>query len=94
MPYISGEYRDDFDFCAEQIAERAETSGELNYAITKICDKFVMRNGENYENYNRVLGVLEAVKMELYRRKVVPYEDKKMRENGDVYSFESKEDKE
>lgn len=92
MPYIKADLRDDFDFCVKQIAERVNTSGELNYAITRICDKFVMMNGESYTNYNAVLGVLEAVKQELYRRKLVPYEDKKMRENGDVYSFESKED--
>ena len=91
MPYIKAELRNDFDFCAEQIAERVNTPGELNYAITRICDKFVMMNGESYTNYNAVIGVLESVKQELYRRKLAPYEDKKMRENGDVYSFESKD---
>jgi len=32
-----------------------------------------------------VIGALEACKLEFYRRAVVPYEDKKIKENGDVY---------
>jgi len=32
-----------------------------------------------------VIGVLESVKMELYRRKIADYEDEKCEENGDVY---------
>ena len=35
-------------------------------------------------NYNRSMGVLECIKSEWYRRQVGPYEDKKIRENGDV----------
>lgn len=91
MPYIKADLRNDFNFCAKQIAQRSETPGELNYAITRICDEFVMSKGESYTNYNMILGVLEAVKQELYRRKISPYEDVKMRENGDVYYFKEKE---
>lgn len=32
-----------------------------------------------------VLGTLECVKLEFYRRVVAPYEDKKCAENGDAY---------
>jgi hypothetical protein len=32
----------------------------------------------------RVIGALENCKMELYRRKIAPYEDIKIEENGDV----------
>lgn len=31
------------------------------------------------------LGVLRCCQLELYRRMVAPYEDKKIQENGDVY---------
>jgi hypothetical protein len=30
------------------------------------------------------MGVLESAKLELYRRKIAPYEDDKIAENGDV----------
>ena len=65
----------------------AEHPGTLNYIITRLCD-FWCRDyaGEaNYEKYNAVIGVLECVKQELYRRQIAPYEDEKCRENGDVY---------
>ena len=34
---------------------------------------------------DNILGALDAAKMEFYRRKVVFYEDKKIKENSDVY---------
>jgi len=61
--------------------------GTLNYIITRLCDYWCRDwEGEaNYEKYNTVIGVLECVKQELYRRQIAPYEDKKCEENGDVY---------
>jgi hypothetical protein len=34
-----------------------------------------------------VVGALEACKLEFYRRVVTPYEENKMKENGDVYDL-------
>ncbi len=45
-----------------------------------------MQRPENYDNYNTVIGVLESMKLEMYRRTVAPYEDLKVQENGDVFS--------
>ena len=61
--------------------------GTLNYIITRLCDYWCRDYaGEaNYEKYNTVIGVLECVKQELYRRQIAPYEDEKCKENGDVY---------
>ena len=60
--------------------------GTLNYIITRLCDYWCRDSGEaNYEKYNMVIGVLECVKQEFYRRQVAPYEDEKCEENGDVY---------
>ena len=39
----------------------------------------------NYARFNEMIGVLECCKLELYRRVISNYEDKKMRQNGDVY---------
>ena len=56
--------------------------GHLNYIITRL-----LLNTEpvNYKDFNAIIGVLESVKLEFYRRKVSLYEDIKIKENGDVY---------
>jgi hypothetical protein len=60
-------------------------AGELNYLVTRLCDAFLMRKGLCYKNINQAIGALECAKLELYRRLAGPYEDKKSRENGEVY---------
>jgi hypothetical protein len=60
-------------------------AGELNYLVTKLCDSFLIKTGLSYKNINQAIGALECAKLELYRRVASPYEDKKSRENGDVY---------
>lgn len=62
--------------------------GDLNFLITEILDKYLRDTGLNYRNINAAIGVLECAKLELYRRIAAPYEDKKIAENGDVYSEE------
>ena len=60
-------------------------AGELNYKITKVILDYILRKGESYQTYNDILGVLTAIPLELYRRKIAAYEDKKIKDNGDVY---------
>ena len=62
-----------------------DEAGVLNYAITRICLNYIARKGLSYRNINEVIGVLECAKQEFYRRVAVPYEEKKKKENGDVY---------
>ncbi len=61
------------------------TPGELNFAITAIIIAYVKREGKSYQTLNNVVGALECAKLEFQRRVVAPYEDVKIRENGDVY---------
>jgi hypothetical protein len=61
-------------------------AGELNYLVTRLCDIFLMETGLSYKNINQAIGALECAKLELYRRVAGPYEDKKSRENGEVYA--------
>lgn len=61
------------------------TAGELNYKITEAIKSYLSGFEECYEAYNSAIGALECAKLELYRRKIAPYENKKMEENGDVY---------
>jgi hypothetical protein len=80
MPYIKREAR-------VRIANNGgfpSTWGEVNYFITALL---VDRLGENpkYADFNAAIGALECAKLELYRKMVAVYEDKKCAENGDVY---------
>ncbi len=61
-----------------------DTIGGLNYMLTMLCRDFLPKK-HSYEELNEIIGVLECVKQEFYRRVVVPYEEIKMKENGDVY---------
>ncbi len=83
MPYID-------EFTRKEFKELAHvnplTPGELNYCITKLCDHF-LAGTVTYRSLNEVIGVLECAKQEFYRRVCVPYEDKKMSANGDVYRW-------
>ena len=62
-----------------------KSPGELNYLITEICQDYILDKGLSYQTLNDVLGALEGCKLELYRRRVAPYEDGKIQANGDVY---------
>ena len=81
MPYITVEAR-----ARLNQGGKPETAGELNYAITRLVDDYLIQKGSiRYAHLNEVIGVLECAKLELYRRVAVPYEDKKLSETGDVY---------
>ncbi len=60
-------------------------AGELNFAVTRLCDEYISNHGLSYASINECVGVLECAKLELYRRVAVGYENKKIADNGDVY---------
>jgi hypothetical protein len=82
MPYIKAERREqlwnvEYDY--------PENPGELNYMISQLCSNYWDLIGHKYQTINDIVGALEGAKMEFYRRVAVPYEDQKIKENGDVY---------
>ena len=92
MPYIKPEDRAYLrPLTAEFHKTDIRTPGELNYLISKLCKRFLdakkhQGNGNeaNYQAFNDALGALEGAKLELYRRRLAPYEDSKIQENGDI----------
>ncbi len=46
---------------------------------------YAQGKGVSYTTYNEVVGVLECVKQEIYRRVIGPYENEKKHANGDVF---------
>jgi len=83
MPYIHKNLRGMVEFKTDHLDPR--TPGHLNYLFSKIAMNYLENLGESYAAYNDILGALEGAKLELYRRRVAPYEDQKIKENGDVY---------
>jgi hypothetical protein len=87
MPYIEQLDRGWVQCTGDCERREAENIGQLTYVLYQECQKYLEeREGaiQSFADYAAVLGALEATKMELYRRKIAPYEDKKMKENGDV----------
>ena len=85
MPYIKKSDR--HKICNDKIfidMDVINTAGEIQYAIAEILKNYMNRKGLNYQNCNDVMGALAGAQMEFYRRTVAPYEDKKIKENGDV----------
>jgi len=58
--------------------------GELNYVISKLIYLWC-RQENSYKKLNDAIGVLECAKQEVYRRMVIPYEEQKRKENGEVF---------
>ncbi len=87
MPYIKQEDRKKWEKTIEDIVDlikiipENKREGELNYFISTILKGSYEAN---YSNYNKVMGLLECVKQEMYRKVIGPYEDKKRKENGDI----------
>ncbi len=84
MPYIKPTDRPIFDNIISQIDLFELNVGDINYFVTKLLIEYINVHGENYENYNSLIGVLECIKQEFYRKNIAPYEDVKIKQNGDV----------
>lgn len=84
MPYIKQEKRIHLDPHLNALSGFIKNGGDLNYCFTVLCKHFIENFGESYTNHSVCISALENAKLEWYRRKVAPYEDKKITENGDV----------
>lgn len=63
-----------------------QTVGELTYALTRPIKAFIRsREKRNFETFALVLGALSSVTKDFYDHIVKPYEDQKVRENGNAW---------
>jgi len=87
LPYIKPENRVKYEKVLEELTgilkslPMEEVDGELNYVVTKMFKEIYPLR---YFHINRAVGVLECIKLEFYRRIAGPYEDKKIKNCGDV----------
>jgi len=85
MPYVTPSRREELDSFIEDLMRASDlnlVAGDLNYLFTRLM---LFTQPSRYADYNALIGMLECCKLEMYRRAVGPYEDKKIVENGDVY---------
>ena len=87
MPYIGLYKREILEPVLSQLhallGDPCIRPGVFNYAVT------VLLTGHgtlSYARINAIVGILECIKLELYRRQAAPYEDTKCQQNGDVYA--------
>lgn len=85
MPYIKQEDRVKFDGLLDEVRSRTinASAGELNYFISSLIWS-IFENNKSYSKANELIGVLECVKQEFYRRQLSPYEDQCIDKNGDL----------
>ena len=84
MPYIEQEYRFKVDQIVKYFLDTGKIHGRLNYFLFKLTKEAIKRNGESYGSYKEIIGELECAKLEIYRKLVSNYEDKKEKENGEI----------
>ncbi len=84
MPYIERVKRVEFNPLIDDLVAHQPNDGEVNYIITKLLYS-LYGSSPSYQSLNRAIGILECVKLELWGRILRPYEDDKIRINGDVY---------
>lgn len=83
MPYIPKSQRKSTE------SGKYKDAGSLNYAFTQMIDAYIDQHQLNYQTCNDIVGAMECAKMELYRRLIAPYEDKKILMNGDVKPYDN-----
>lgn len=86
MPYINQERRRWIlqDVYLDVIIGRiALFPGDINFVISTIIWT-IFNMYKSYTTANMLMGVLQSVQTEFYRRAVAPYEDEKLQENGDL----------
>jgi len=82
VPYIPKDKRKDVDFVVEDaIYYGIKPDGTLNYLLCRLCKRTIEPSYANYKNF---IGELEEAAAEIRRRFLVPYEEKKIKENGDI----------
>lgn len=84
MPYITQLRRQ--EIVNSSGTDFVQNPGDFNYVISCLINNYINTKGKSYVVINEIIGALECAKLELYRRVAAPYEDKKIIENGDVYT--------
>lgn len=80
MPYLEKSVKRALDGGQIQASE----PGHLTYKLYVLCLDYIVVRGKRFFSVCEVMGALACCALEFYRRVIAPYEDEKIRSNGDV----------
>jgi len=80
MPYVENWKRLELDYVVD-VMSGVLPDGSLNYVLFKLCKNTVIPSYNGYKNF---IAELTECAEEIRRRFLAPYEDEKIRTNGDV----------
>ncbi len=81
MPYVDEQTKIKLRFRDNQFPT---TAGELTYLIYRLAHQFLRFKGKCFTTCCLIMGSFICAAFEFYRRVIAKYEDKKIKENGDV----------
>ena len=93
MPYIKQDFRDEIEDTTNfirlvtyfvTVKNDQDACGMLNYIIYTLVRTRMIVKGKGYFFFAWVVGTLICAILEIYRRLVAPYEEEKIKENGDI----------
>ena len=88
MPYIIPKDRIKFEKNIKNLSKDIKSSGELNYVITLLLHNYLDKKGLCYNTLNEIQGVMSCATFEFNRKIISPYEDKKIKINGNVSKYD------
>lgn len=87
MPYISQEDKNKYEPVLTELTKLINSDvakGELTYLAYVLALAYMKAKGKSYTNISTAISCLDDAKEELRRQHLNPYEDEKIKENGDV----------
>ena len=84
MPYITQEDRCKYINTLKMEFPSDCKKGELTYILYALALKYIRAKGVSYTNISDAIGCLIDSAEEIRRRILNPYEDKKIKDNGDI----------
>lgn len=87
MPYIKDENRELIDMSIGDLTRCIGNKGDLNYAICQLVGRLILEDEISYLLMSEWIDGVHDAECELRRRLLESYENKKIKENGDVSSF-------
>jgi len=89
LPYINPEdrrhYEEGLNFITNLLSQRQFAQGDLTYIIYRLLIHAEAYRGTRYSSLSVVRASALDAALEFYRRRIAPYEDEKIRLNGDIH---------
>lgn len=87
MPYIKDKEKSEMSDAIRDLYNYILSKGDLNYAICELVGRVILDDEISYTKISEWIDAVHNAEAELRRRLLVPYEELKKEENGDVPSF-------